>query len=239
MPRISEQVDVHSLSSVRLKALWVLDKIGDHGSGRLTAVGIAKYLVDSHGINTSYQAVEYALKTARHAVHKNREGYRLMEAGKNQLKATKNDRAEATFIEPNKPFTAKRSLAAMISELSGNVYVCDPYVDCHTLDVVIAGLKKAVVVKLLTQKIADKPSGSFARALQDLKKEGYTIEVRTNAAGDLHDRYFTDKKHFWFSGNSLNHLGEKESMLISLSEDISMITRKNFEERWSLAIPVQ
>lgn len=36
----------------------------------------------------------------------------------------------------------------------------------------------------------------------------------------LHDRYIMDDSHFWFSDNSLNFLGNKESFIVSLGEDI-------------------
>ena len=113
-----------------------------------------------------------------------------------------------------------------------------PYIDARTLDVLITGLNKQAHVKLLTQRIIDKPTGAFLRVLNDLKKEDYSITVRVNKLGDIHDRYLMDGSNFWFSGNSLNHLGEKESMVLALGQDVRMTMKTAFEKRWTTTSPL-
>jgi hypothetical protein len=73
------------------------------------------------------------------------------------------------------------------------------------------------------------------RALQDLAKEGFSVEVRVYGSSTLHDRYIMDGTHFWLSGNSLNGLGSKESFIVSLGGDIHQAMSQTFEHRWKTA----
>lgn len=233
----SERIDIHSLTGVRLRAFWILDKAGGEKK-QLSATEIAKSMVDDYGIATSRQAVDKALKNAKDSVHKTISGYKLMQKGRKELEAVGFQHGNVSLIEPNKPFTAKKFISDLISKLSGEILICDPYIDARTLDVLVAGLDKQAHVKLLTQRVVDKTPGSFLRVLNDLKKEGFSITVRVNKKGDIHDRYLMDHRNFWFSGNSLNHLGEKESMILALGQDVRIAMKATFEKRWATAIPI-
>ena len=158
-----------------------------------------------------------------------------MESGRKQLREA-NGNGEVIAIEAGKPFSAKNiELKKVFSSLSGEIFIADPYLDIHTLDVIVKNVDTTMPVKILTQNLIDKPSGILGRHLAELRKEGYQIEVGVYGSSDLHDRYLMDSNSFWLSGNSLNHLGEKESFVVRLGEDIRQSMMATFNNRWKAA----
>lgn len=230
--KISDTIDPHVLPSTKLKAFWVLDQLEEIGNDRFTASAMTTFLIEKYAIKTSRQAIDYALKQDRHATHKNNNGYKLMESGRKQLRELK-QKEEVIIIESGKPFSAKNiALKNIFSALKGETLICDPYVDINTLDIVFKYSDKKKPVKILTKNIIDKPTGTFIRHLTDLRNEGYKVEIGVYSSSDLHDRYVMDDQVFWFSGNSLNHLGNKESFLVRLGVDIHQSMLATFNHRW-------
>jgi len=232
--KVCESIDPHLLNSVKLKVFWVLDKLEEDDNDRFTATAIAKYLID-HGIKTSPQAVRYALKTDRHAIHQNSKGYKLMEAGRKLLQEIKPE-GEVIVIEPGKPFSAKSiTLKKIFLTLSNEIFISDPYLDINTLDVVFKVIDPKISIKILTNNIIDKPTGILNRHLKELRKEGYKIEIGIYQNSDLHDRYIMDNETFWLSGNSLNNLGNKESFIVPLGKDVQQSMMATFNNRWKVS----
>lgn len=233
--KISDTLDPHTPSPIKLKAFWALDKMESGSDDRFTAANVALFLVEKQGINISRQAVQSALKGDRTATHRNKNGYKLMENGRRQLKES-TQKQEVIMIEAGKPFSAKNlALKDIFASLKGEILICDPYIDTHTLDIIFKNSDKKKSVKILTKNIIDKPVGTFARHLADLKTEGYKIEIGVYSSSDLHDRYIMDSQTFWLSGNSLNHLGNKESFIVRLGEDIRQSMLATFNNRWKVA----
>lgn len=235
MTKISDSLDVHSFNELQLQALWVLDQLSTNTNDRFSGADIANHLIEICGISTSRQAIKYAIEKEKSVAHKNKNGYKLMEPGKKRLLVqTKNDKV--IFIEANKPFSAKNiALKDIFASLKNETLICDPYIDIHTLDIIFKNSDKKNPVKILTKNIIDKPAGTFARHLADLQIEGYKVEVGVYSSSDLHDRYIMDNKTFWLSGNSLNHLGNKESFVVCLGEDIRQSMSTTFNNRWKVA----
>lgn len=233
-----KSIDPHSLVSVRLKTFWAMVQLGEDGPDRFKASALANYMVEVHEICTSRQAVEAALRTSGSCVHKNKDGYKLMEEGRKQLLVSSLD-GEVIMIEPGKPYSAQNvALKKILSPLKSPVSVCDPYLDLNTLDVLHKNLQKSSLIRVLTQNVQQKPSGVVERQLKELRKEGYSIEVGIYTSSALHDRYIFDNKTFWLSGNSLNHLGNKESFLVRLGGDIHQSMQATFNSRWKGATKI-
>jgi|SRR3990167_7007812 len=233
--KISDTIDPHILPSIKLKAFWVLDKLEKNGNDRFNASAMSTFLIEKYTIKTSRQAIEYALKQDGRATHKNNSGYKLMESGRKQLKELK-QKEEVVIIEAGKPFSAKNiALKDIFTALKGQTLICDPYVDTNTLDIIFKNSDKKKPIKILTKNVIDKPVGTFAQHLTDLRNEGYKVEIGVYSSSDLHDRYVMDNQTFWFSGNSLNHLGNKESFLVHLGEDIRQSMLATFNNRWKVS----
>lgn len=231
--RISDSIDPHSLQLNKLRAFWAIDQLTEDGNDRFSCGHIAKFLIEKVGINVSRHAIGYGLKSDKKATHKNAYGYKLMEPGKEQLRAVLPKDERVVMIEPGKPFSTKHVVLKQIFEdLQGVVCISDPYVDVKTLDLIFKNLGLDKPVRLLTATVNDKPLGSFGRHLSDLRNEGMQIEVAIYSKSELHDRYFFDDSVFWLSGNSLNGLGMKESFLVCLGEDIRQSMNATFNRRW-------
>lgn len=139
-------------------------------------------------------------------------------------------------VESNKPFSTKNViLKELFARLTSPISICDPYIDVHTLDILYKNVDKSTSIRILTRNIADKPLGIFSRHLGDLRREGFQIEIGQYTQSELHDRYLMDDSSFWLSGNSLNHLGNKESFLVLLGEDIRANMFTVFSGRWTAA----
>lgn len=237
--RINEAIDPHSLELNKLKAFWAIDQLTNDDSDRFSCGEIAKFLIEHVGINISRQAVEYGLKSDKKATHKNTKGYKLMEPGRRQLKSLLPKSDQIIMIEAGKPFSAKNVMIKEIFDsLEGPICISDPYVDLKTLDLIFINLKPGLSVKLLTANVNDKPTGSFKRHLEEMRKEGVLIEVAIYSKSELHDRYIFDDGVFWLSGNSLNGLGMKESFLVCLGEDIRQSMQATFNSRWKVAVKI-
>jgi len=204
--KISTSIDVHALVDLQTKGIWVLDNMTNASKDRFSAMAISNYLIEKCGFNTSRQAISFALDRDKKICNKNRDGYKLMEHGRKKLLEQAND--NVVFIEPGKPFSAKNiALKKVFCGFSGAVKICDPFVDINTLDIIFKNIDKKSTVNILTANVMDKPSGIFSRHLNELKQEGFNIEVRVYKQSTLHDRYIMDDKSFWLSGNSLNYSG--------------------------------
>lgn len=236
--KISDSIDPHSLKCSKTKAFWALDQLESTEQDRFSAGELAKFLIETRGINTSRQALEYGLASDKRATNLNKKGYKLMEDGRKQLHDLKNETG-VVVIESGKPFSAKNmELKKILSSLSGDIYISDPYLDINTLDVVFKNFGTGIPIKILTQNIIDKPTGVIVRNLSELRREGYQIEVGVYANSDLHDRYIIDDNSFWLSGNSLNHLGDKESFLVKLGDDIRQSMMATFNNRWKVSTKI-
>lgn len=231
MDKISDKLDPHKLKLLKHKLFWVMDKLENEVKQRFSAQELTIYLIENVGIRVTRPGVEYALKSDTKAVHKNIYGYRLMKDGQDQLSQglSKN----LIYIEPDKPYKGKRAAVEdLFLCLKGEVKICDPYCGNALLNLLYNNLNKKNPIKILTKQILDKPPGSFSAAIEDLRREGYKINVKIYSSSILHDRYIIDEKNAWLSGNSFNDLGNKESFIINLGFDIRQSILATFNSRW-------
>lgn len=235
--KVSDNLNVHELDTIQIKALWVIDHLTTSKKDRFTASEITSFLIEE-GVNTSRQAVRLALIRNTKLCNKNKKGFKLMKLGKDKLQEQINV-DKVIFIESGKPFSAKNlTLKDILTRGKGVVRICDPYVDISTLDTIFKNIDIKTTVAVLTSNVIDEPTGIFQRHLADLKQEGYSVEVRQYSNSELHDRYIMDDRSFWLSGNSLNHLGQKESFIVRLGEDIRQNMLEAFNRRWKISTPV-
>ena len=228
-PNTKQAIDIHALPNLSLKAYLTIESLSASGKDRFSSTEIANFLIESVGIKTSRQAIEYALQIEADACHKNKQGYKLMQIGKDAL----HSHNKVNFIDSGKPFFAKNFT---VREIFGKHYkelsICDPYVDINTLDIIYKNFIKGVPIRILTANVIDKPQGIFKRQLADLIKEGFNIEIRIYNKSTLHDRYIISDNNFWLCGNSLNYLGNKESFIVLLGNDVRQSVLSTYNTRW-------
>lgn len=232
---LADKIDVYKINDVELRALWVLEKLSQQQK-RATSHEISNYLIETCGISMSRQAVTSALSRAKECCHKNKDGYKIMHQGRQKLREIFEKSGDIIILQPNKQYTAKVILKDIFSALKGQIFICDPYVDVNTLDLLYANVPCGQSVKILTQHVIEKRNRSFKNVLTELNEEGYNISIRSYGSSELHDRYLIDEEKIWHSGNSLNCIGKKESMFILLGPDHRQSMLQLFNQRWKNAI---
>lgn len=231
---LSRYPDPHLFGSVRERSLWALHVAKEElNIERLGASTISRFLTEIIEIKTSPQAVKYSLDNAgRGCVDKKNRTYKLMQKGRNEISLDLVDERKDIYINSGTPYTSKNQFTEeIISLLSGDIKICDPYIGPRLIDILAKG-KKGNNVLILTNNIEDKPIGSFKRALDDLNKEGFKISVRVYNGSELHDRYIIDSNGMWIVGHSLKDLGKKECFIIQVNEDLKASMLHVFDRRW-------
>lgn len=235
--KLNSSINVFTLESLKLKILWVLDKLTSKEADRFSVKEITDYLIEKLGISTSRQAVTYAINADKKSVHGLNGRYKLMQYGKDLL-AESESKSGVILIEPGRPFSTKlETIETIFSKLNGDIKICDPYCGVGVLELIFRSFKHVKSIKILTQHIIDKPSGSFIKAINDLKTEGFNIEIKIYGNNVLHDRYILTSKDVWLSGYGFNDLGKKESFIISLGQDINQSLTSTYNNRWKIARP--
>jgi hypothetical protein len=166
--------------------------------------------------------------------------YRIMTSGRRQVSHLFEAQSEinVSYIEGGKPRTARKMLSDILTTLSGDVRVCDPYYGLRTLDA-LEMIPTACSVKFLTAQTTEKPI-KLAGAITDFKRERSKTELRIYPdPKSLHDRYVLSSNLLLILGHGIKDIGNKESFVVSISSeyarDLLRSLEKTFEERWAIS----
>ena len=231
---VSQYPDVHSYADDLDALLWVLMVAAKSvANGSLTASQVCGILRDVYGRDVSRQRAATLLGSAKGLVavkRPDREAvFRIMKKGEERVLAAG---GSVLVVEPDQAFTALQRLDTILASLQGEVLLCDPYVDDKTL-VHLTTVPKASPIKLLTMNLSDPPK--FRTKLQAYQREYGSLEIRTDAAGNLHDRYLIDDRTMWSLGQSLSGVGKKQTLIVKQGEDLRAAMRAVFKARWNSA----
>jgi hypothetical protein len=136
------------------------------------------------------------------------------------------------LIEAGKVYSGKKLLQEILANNIGtSMNICDPYIGSRTLDFLTIITKKCKV-SILTQTIENK--NNFERELKDFKKEfsQIDVEVRVYSKSALHDRYIITDDSVWSVGASLKDLGNKDTIISKLGDEVKDALSETFEKRW-------
>jgi len=158
------------------------------------------------------------------------------------LKAVKDTLGETIgvktwLIESGKVYSGKKLFQEIVMSKKGSTAkICDPYCGTRTLDL-IRGIKQKCKIFLLTQAIEQKET--FRRELKDFAKEfqHLEIEVRVFNGKTLHDRYIISDGNCWSIGSSLKDLGNKDTTITKLEDEVRYAVEEMFDKRWQEAKP--
>ena len=142
-------------------------------------------------------------------------------------------------IEAGKVYSGKKLLQEIVRPHVGSfLKICDPYLGARTLDF-INDIDHKCKVKLLTQTVENK--GNFQRELKDFQREYPDIEVavRVYSKSTLHDRYMISDGSVWSIGSSLKDLGNKDTIVTRLGEEVEFALEEMFERRWQESTPLE
>lgn len=141
------------------------------------------------------------------------------------------------LIKGGELYTGKRGVEEQIfKQLSGVIYICDPYCDVTTLDF-FTEINNNVTIQVLTKSVKDVEK--FKRRTRDLMEErkNLKLEIRQHVKEVLHDRFIVikDKEIAYSVGTSLNGIGKKDTVITELPKDIFDALVELFEHRWKEA----
>jgi hypothetical protein len=234
--KVDDLPDPHELDD-RLRSFWVLRVGPTVGMDMMTPAEISTVLRDVYSIDLPRQRVESILSRESGTVAKRkknrRKAYQLMGTGSKELDKIG---TAVTFIEPTQAFSRLREVHAILGSVTGDLRVCDPYVEMRTLDM-LAQCQKADSIQLLTVNVKQ-PAG-FKQATKAFATEhGIQLKVRTLPQGVLHDRFLIHDRGMLMFGTSFNGLGLKQSFVVALGKDIRASVLGTFEVDWQRATPL-
>ncbi|MGH7369849.1 MAG: hypothetical protein ACREIN_03070 [Candidatus Methylomirabilaceae bacterium] len=226
--------DIHALSRVLDRALWVLASSKREGYDYLSAPEIVRRLIEVHRIATHASAVRMALRRAPASlVHAKKQhdgnAYAIMKKGEKHLSILGGPRV--VLIDPDKAYGSRRKVEEFFQSCTDRIRICDPYVDAKTLDPLTA-IPKGSEIRLLTSKVHDR--ARVRREIEAYGKEYSILEVRVSQ-DSLHDRYIILKDKLWLVGHSLNGLGKKEAFIVNLGKDMRSEMEMVFDRRWAIS----
>jgi hypothetical protein len=233
---VDDLPDPHELDD-RLRSFWTLRVGQTVGMDVMTPAEVSTVLRDVYSINVPRQRVEAILSHEGGTVAKRKRNgkraYQLMGIGGKELEKID---AAVTFIEPTQAYSKLREVHALLGDLTGDLRVCDPYVELRTLDT-LAECENADSIKLLTVNVKQ-PAG-FKQAVKAFVTEyGIALDVRTLPPGVLHDRFVIHDGGMLMLGTSFNGLGLKQSFVIALGQDIRTSVAATFDANWQRAAPL-
>ncbi len=229
--------DLRALDGEREQVIWVLWVGRDKAALPLmSAADVSSVLRDVFGVHISRQKVQALLAAERRNVvprRKDREtSYQIMQSGIDEVAGS----SMGTYIDPDRALSSIRKVEAILSSLTGDVRLCDPYVDGRTLDLV-AEARKATSVQLLTANVKD--VSVFQRDIKAFHRQhGNHLQVRIAQGTGLHDRYAIDDVAMLMFGTSLNGIGFKQSFIVALGPDIRASMIPVFDATWSRATAI-
>ena len=132
-------------------------------------------------------------------------------------------------------------LAEIMSSLSGEVRICDPYYGLGTLENLVM-IPVNCTVHFLTVRTNDKPA-MLSTPIADFRRDNPNTELRLFPDQNvLHDRYILSYDGLILLGLGLKDLANKESFVVTIppkyAEDLIETIRENFDERWKRSTPL-
>jgi len=214
------------------QALCVLAN-NSHIGELLTTAEISRLLREEWGVNLHWRTIGavfdknktlVARKKRKHKWH-----YSILTQGLEELNTSD---SKVTVIDPKNALQHVKSLHDQLAELTGNIYICDPYLDAVTLEH-LDSCSESTSLFLLTHNIQD--TGRLRQLLSAFSSAKKKIEIRKTKKSVIHDRYIIDKKGMLILGTSLNGFGKKQCFIISVGQDIRSTMLDSFKSHWDTA----
>jgi hypothetical protein len=165
--------------------------------------------------------------------------FRIMTLGRRQVeKILSGELLSVVRVEAGMPRTARLRLGEVLTGLSGDIRVCDPYFGLRSLDA-LDSIPRASSIKFLTANTSES-QGKIRSAVADFLKERPGSEFRLAAPGHgIHDRYVIAEDHLLLLGHGLKDVGGKESFIVRLDKglvpDLLQELAKSFDVKWQAA----
>jgi len=217
------------------KALAVLAVSKRDGTPWVTATGVSRILQEKHGVALHWRTIEAKLKSSPELATRRKRSrhweFSVLKKGEERLIQAG---PSVTLVDPANALQSVSTLHAMLGSLSGDVRVCDPYLDHVSVEHLHACSAKARV-QFLTHSTRDE--ARIRRLLAAATAEGRRIEIRAMSTASIHDRYLIDDTSMVILGTSLNGFGRKQCFVVRVGDDLRSLMALDFDRRWAGATP--
>ncbi len=227
--------------------LWVLWVAKEKLDLRmLTAYEIADVIVNVKENSIDARAIVNAFNRAKgKKIHIHDVGgetyYEIMGPGKEHLiKKTSGGSIAVYYFEAEKRYHSKNVLANnILTGLTGEIKIVDPYCSDRTLDILSKARVKKVKFLTRLENLSERNKNHFLRELRDFKAEHANVEFKNYSNTDIHDGYIISPDVVVILGHSMKDLGAKESFAVvfdkQTSRNVFEALVENFNRRWNKA----
>lgn len=143
------------------------------------------------------------------------------------------------YIEAGKPRTAHLEIVPILSSLTGDIRICDPYYGTGSLLRLDAIASKPVRFLTHTPDSKEQSTGQLPRALSEFVRQYPNVEFRQYSANNLHDRFVVCNDELILLGHGLKDIGNKDSFVVRLNRgvaaDIIDQVIRSFDNKWATA----
>ncbi len=136
------------------------------------------------------------------------------------------------LVEPERAYSGVRAFDKLLAALSGDIRICDPYVDDKTVEVLTA-IRTTCQIRLLTKNVQN--PARLRRHYQAYQREYGNLEIRVHPTANLHDRYIVSEQNMYLVGQSLNGIGKKQTFIVETGSDLRDQMIRYFEQLWGSA----
>ncbi len=135
------------------------------------------------------------------------------------------------YIKSGMPATARKHLRDIMSTISRNAKICDPYYGLRSLES-LSEIPMSSNVRFLTSHTSEKAI-SLAGPLMDFKREKTNVEIRILPhPNTLHDRFILSADSLYLLGQGIKDIGVKESFIITISKSFAPDLLRDLEARF-------
>ena len=165
--------------------------------------------------------------------------YKIMNPGEEVVESrVPLNHSQLIYIDAGKPFSGRRKLESLVSNVVGDVRICDPYYGKDSLSA-LAMTPQTSSVKFLTSRTNENKT-ILAAEIAAFKTQYPHVELReTVPPNEIHDRYIIDDSGLSIIGHGIKDIGKKESFIIRLdnlvAQDVIKSLTQEFMTRWNVA----
>ena len=220
---MSSDIDIHQLDPER-QVLFVLNN-----SGTTLSISEIKSKLISYGVSPEKEAMKsylaYTLADKRRKpirdglVYKENGGFRIMKSGVDYLKKT------IMVIGPSKDMYTQETVGKVLSDLTGDIKICDPYFDDSAYQLLDHYLScdRIKSIRVMYSKRFN-PAGLYKIGKHD---------IQFRKISNLHDRFLIGGNYLYVLGTSLNGIGNGLSFMFNLTVYKDLFDGV-FEKSWKL-----
>ena len=231
---MNQSIDPRTMEEPLDLALAMLFNHALLGSKWSSAVEISHTLRDDYGISLHWRTVGTLLDKVKALVTRKKKNkrwhYSLLEAGARKVGKPSSG---IHLVDPRNAVQNIVTLHDLLSNLEGNIDVCDAYLDASTIEH-LDSCAKARQIRILTHNVRD--TGRLRQLVSAFCQSDRQLEIRSTSKSVLHDRYIYDNKKLFILGASLNGYGKKQSFIIAAGTDFRAAMQSVFATIWKAAV---